>query len=109
MPAGPSDGPESHWWSVGRSSPAATAAFHANSAYDQQACAPRSFDLIAAAWGRGEPWHPPSARCPIRCPFGRIGMGPRETTGRKPRDCRAFADAGGGTRTPDTRIMIPLL
>src|SRR5215203_3127318 len=28
---------------------------------------------------------------------------------RKPRVSGAFGDAGGGTRTPDTRIMIPLL
>jgi hypothetical protein len=28
---------------------------------------------------------------------------------RKPRFCGASVDAGGGTRTPDTRIMIPLL
>jgi DNA transposition AAA+ family ATPase len=28
---------------------------------------------------------------------------------KKPRVCGAFVDAGGGTRTPDTRIMIPLL
>jgi hypothetical protein len=27
----------------------------------------------------------------------------------KRRDFQAFSDAGGGTRTPDTRIMIPLL
>jgi hypothetical protein len=28
---------------------------------------------------------------------------------KKPRLSGAFSDAGGGTRTPDTRIMIPLL
>ena len=38
--------------------------------------------------------------------FGSLAA-PRCT--RKPRLSGAFSDAGGGTRTPDTRIMIPLL
>ena len=34
---------------------------------------------------------------------------PARQDAKKPRKNGAFRDAGGGTRTPDTRIMIPLL
>src|SRR5438105_4958815 len=42
---------------------------------------------------------------PIRYPLGSAHSAPVTETRRFQR----FPDAGGGTRTPDTRIMIPLL
>jgi hypothetical protein len=54
---------------------------------------------------------PPGASAPPRRPSREIGreiVGPIRTRcyAPKPCVCRAFLDAGGGTRTPDTRIMI---
>jgi hypothetical protein len=40
---------------------------------------------------------------PVHAPRGRRLRGDESPT-----ICRAFGDAGGGTRTPDTRIVIPL-
>ena len=56
---------------------------------------------------RDDPTRPRKAL--VRGHFEVILPPPRSTVSAKWPICRPFRDAGGGTRTPDTRIMIPLL